>query len=944
MILKKFTFIALAIVLYGLSITQVLMAQAPDWTRILQVNANSETTVNLVTADANNVYMTCKVSGPITLDGVNYTSIGLNDMLLVKMNNSGVTEWVKQFNAQSGGSIIPNAIKTDASGNIYVATTFIGTIDVGGIPITSSTAINSIFSMFDTSGKLVWATPFFSNGTGSSKIALDTNGNSFLLSKTIKLLKFNHSGLILWEQTYKDKTLQAIAVSGSNLYLGGALQDQVTHFGTVDLTKLGGTNTGFLVKADLDGVYSNGIVVGGSITGRGSVVSDIAADNSGNLIITGVYTKDLVLGEITISNPSKSYYTYIAKCDNNLNFAWAKSSLYFYNYNLEMYSYRIFLDNSNNIYAFGMIFETITFGEIELRPKYGNQYLFKFDENGNALNGYALQNASFDKTIVSQSGKVLVGGTINAEGSTSYGNLFLTQFSNNLSQDWQKISSKNQTGDVAIRYIKHDAAGNIYLQSRVIGNCDYFGTIINTSSYLTVISKHDIAGKLLWMNVIADINPVLKGPGFILDKDNNVLTVGLFETSLKIGTTTLTSTIYGNEGYVAKYNSSGDFLWAAKMDLNIPVSTNISVAADNDGNVLIVGVIDPNTYLVKFDVSGNQLWDKTFPIESNFISFVSTDANNNIYITSEIHLSSESGSTTIGTLPFTQTNDDGATALIKFDPNGNALWAKTYGGVPGASFSDGWPCDIKTDATGNSYLWGWCKNNAIFGNTTLTNPFATNQDYSFFLTKINTSGFVVWAKAVYETKYAFNSGDLLDLDKNGNVYIGGYFKDKISIEGNEYVPEGTNDFFAVKYSSTGNFQWIKTIPANTDIIKAFSVKDNDVLSVAGYAGINSTLGSFNMNRMSGSNCLVATLGNLTTGISETKNSNISVFPNPVSTTLFLSGLTQNSTVSVFDLNGKLLINKSVYSNQVDVSNLANGFYTIRIVDKNRITTKTFVKQ
>jgi len=120
--------------------------------------------------------------------------------------------------------------------------------------------------------------------------------------------------------------------------------------------------------------------------------------------------------------------------------------------------------------------------------------------------------------------------------------------------------------------------------------------------------------------------------------------------------------------------------------------------------------------------------------------------------------------------------------------------------------------------------------------------------------------------------------------------------------------------------------------------------DNDILSVAGYAGKNSTLGSFNITRMSGSNCMVATLGNLTTGIKETQNSNISVFPNPVSTTLYLSGLTQNSTVSVFDLSGKLLINKSVFTNQIDVAKLATGIYTIRIADKNSITSKVFVKQ
>lgn len=910
------------------------MAQTPDWTRVLQLNSTSAPAVNLVTADANNVYMAVTIGGPVTFEGIKYTSIGFNDLLLVKMSNTGVTEWAKQFNAQSGGFITPNAIKVDENGNIYVAATFTGTITVGVEPVTSSALINSIFVKFDSSGKRIWATSFYNNGTGSSKIALDGSGNSFLLSKTNKLMKFNNSGNILWGQDFTDKTLQAITVLGSNLYLGGALQDQVTHFGTIDLTKLAGQNTGFVVKADLDGLYSKGIVVGGSTTGEGSAVSDMVADNSGNLMITGGYTKDLVIDAITISNPTKLNYTYIAKCDNNLSFAWAKSSSGFYQPG-EIGRYRLFLDNSNNLYEFGMVVNSITYGSATVNTGLTRQFLFKFDANGNTTGGYVLQNTYSDRAVVNQLGKVLTG-------SNSDGNFSITQFSNNMGQDWQKSSKGSTSGIATINNIKHDSAGNTYLQSRVTGYCNYFGTIINTGSAVTVISKHDSAGKLLWMNQIADVSPSIFGPTFMLDKDNNVITVGLYQTSMRIGTTSLMTSNGHMECYVAKYSCSGDFLWASNTDQKTNNLTNISVATDNASNVLVSGLNSPDNYLVKFDTNGNTLWAKSFPMKSFYNSLISTDANNNIYLTSEIHLSDYSISAMFGLITLNQSVSDGSTALIKFDPDGNALWAKTYGGVPGLGYSDGWACDIKTDASGNTYLWGWCPNNAVFGTYTLTNPIGTG--YSLYLAKINTLGDVVWANAVYETKNGFNYGDLLDLDKEGNVYVGGHFTDQIRIEGKDYMPEGTNDFYAVKYSSTGLFQWIKTIPANSAIIKALSIKENDILSIAGYAGINSTLGSFNITRTSGSNNIVATLGNLTTGTKETYNSTISVFPNPVSSTLFLSGLTQNSTVSIFDLSGKLLINKSVITNQIDVSKLANGFYTIRIVDKNGITTKSIVKQ
>jgi hypothetical protein len=109
---------------------------------------------------------------------------------------------------------------------------------------------------------------------------------------------------------------------------------------------------------------------------------------------------------------------------------------------------------------------------------------------------------------------------------------------------------------------------------------------------------------------------------------------------------------------------------------------------------------------------------------------------------------------------------------------------------------------------------------------------------------------------------AFNYGDLLDLDRNGNVYVGGHFNDKIKIEGTDYTPEGTNDFFTAKFSNGGLFRWIKTIPANGIIINSLSINDENILSVAGLAGINSTLGSFSIERKGGTNSIVATLGTL----------------------------------------------------------------------------------
>ena len=1160
--MKKITLIQLAVLQCVLMISQAGNAQEPQWTRLLQLNTNGFPSVKVVAADAENVYMACSVAGPLTFNDKDYTTIGNADLLVSKMTNDGMPVWDKQFNAQAGGVISANAIKLDGSGNVYLAGTFAGTLTIGGSTIISGTSTNAFMAKLDANGNGVWVTAFQYIGTGSSKIALDGAENIYLLSASAKLLKFDNNGLKLWEQSYMDRTLQAIAVSGRSLYLGGALQ-QTTAFGSLTLIKAGGYNNGYIVKADLDGVFSASVVAGLAITNDGSAVADIAVNSNGDLILVGGFQGNIQFGDkLTTGNVASSRYTFIAKCNSDLTFAWVKSSSPLTDSYRSIWTYRLFQDNSNNIYEFGMNSCSFTFGSASVTNSTGNQFLVKFDANGNGTNGYALQNASYDRTIVTPTGNTLSAGSNSTVGSVLYGNIYLTQFDNTLTQAWQKVSSNSAAGNAAINNIKHDGSGNTYVMARITGSCDYFGTAVNTTKPATVISKHDITGKLLWMKQFNDISPNLIGHTFALDKDFNVLITGLFKISLDIGTTSLTTTNTGNEGYVAKYGSDGGFIWARTVNLGTNVSTVITVSSDMSGNVLVAGVISPANYLVKFDGSGNRLWAKSFPMESNYFAAVSTDAANNIYLASEIHLDNSTGTVTIGTITLNQSATDGASALIKFDPDGNALWAKTYGAVTGAAYTDGWPGDVINDSEGNTYMYGWCPNNATFGTTVLTNPLNTGSVNSLYLTKINTLGDVLWAKAVYQKMSTYGYGDLLDLDKNGNIYLGGHFKDKINIEGNEFTPAGTTEFFAAKFSNSGVFQWLKTIPANP-AITAISVMDINILSVAGNPGKNTMLGTLNVTQKSGSNCIIATLvkanalsghisdyasnpvttgfvklyklnGNMAatqvdsvaiqadgsyafqnvpeldfilyaepgslvypnytgtysgnailwtaakvlnyftsvqsdytiklnmiaaetgsglikgtvsydisfggkskvaagvpvksvpvilvdknvtagsdsivavvktnsmgeyvfvnvpagnysvrveipglgmiemhgveltaakpdaekmnylvtntgiiiddtgvTGIKNRENAGISISPNPAKSTLFISGITRNSIIAVFDLNGQMLMNKQIDGNYIDISTLAKGIYTLKISDKNGVTTRKLVKQ
>lgn len=81
-----------------------------------------------------------------------------------------------------------------------------------------------------------------------------------------------------------------------------------------------------------------------------------------------------------------------------------------------------------------------------------------------------------------------------------------------------------------------------------------------------------------------------------------------------------------------------------------------------------------------------------------------------------------------------------------------------------------------------------------------------------------------------------------------------------------------------------------------------------------------------------------------TNVSTVFEQNCISYPNPVKNTVQIKGISQNSDITVFDSRGNIVIKKFITDNQVDVSNLFDGIYFIRIVDVNGVITTKFVKE
>ncbi|MEI6490020.1 MAG: T9SS type A sorting domain-containing protein [Bacteroidota bacterium] len=313
-------------------------------------------------------------------------------------------------------------------------------------------------------------------------------------------------------------------------------------------------------------------------------------------------------------------------------------------------------------------------------------------------------------------------------------------------------------------------------------------------------------------------NNIAVGNKVAADLAGNVYVTGRFNTNATLfGTTTL-----ANQGFfIAKYNSTGGFLWA-KGQTGIYSSVGLDIITDNAGNAYVTGSFgnsitlggitltsagSDDGFIAKYDSMGTIQWAKRFGGASGYESgnSLTLSANGNIFVAGSF----TSSTMTIGSSTVTNNANTGLKDIFiaKFDVNGNALWAKGCGGAKNDS-----PNGIALDATNNIFITGtFMSSTMVVGGTTLHNSVTTNNDA--FLIKADSLGNFSWAKSIEATGgYAESYG--LATDALGNIYFTGDFKGGSAVFGTNTVPNlspiDSNNIFLSKYDAGGNEVWTNT--------------------------------------------------------------------------------------------------------------------------------------
>jgi PKD repeat protein len=320
------------------------------------------------------------------------------------------------------------------------------------------------------------------------------------------------------------------------------------------------------------------------------------------------------------------------------------------------------------------------------------------------------------------------------------------------------------------------------------------------------LAKYNPIGGCEW---VKRVHPGISYPHVSCGTDNSIYVCGNFGGGAPIpfqfGDTTLT-TIGDKDIFLAKYNSSGDFIWVRQVG---GLSDDICgcVGVDHSDNAYITGYFQdtvffndtttisnsPNgtdSFVAKYDSSGNELWVKIIESASPTGHGFAFDSDNNVITTGFYYAYVKIENDSI----ISQGQSD--IYLCKLDSNGNKIWLVTAGGT-GSDDSR----SIVVDANDNIFMCGSFIQSANFGSTVL-NSFGSRDGY---LAKYNSMGNLIWVNHV--GGMSFNDNMFAIATDGYNIYSTGWFGDTALVGGTTLISTGMQDVFVSKYDNQGNSKW-----------------------------------------------------------------------------------------------------------------------------------------
>ncbi len=532
-----------------------------------------------------------------------------------------------------------------------------------------------------------------------------------------------------------------------------------------------------------------------------------------------------------------------------------------------------------------------------------------------------------------------------------------------ISQSWvySRAGGGRNNADGLIGMDK-DASGNVYILGDFEGTRS-FGTTTLTAIGLTdlYLSKYNSSGTHQWTIQINGSGPnILEGSGVATDAAGNIYITGFFSFNILFagGATTFNNPAGNNDAFVAKFNASGNFIWAKALTGNgneritaIEVlGTNLYMCGSYTAaaTIGIVSLPAPannldDAFLVKLDSAGNSVWGIRGggPAEDRALAL--SVSPNSIYWAGYFNATATFGGQSVVAI-----NNSSDMFIVKVDELASQIWLKDFGGNWGEQING-----ISQDPWGNPFCTGNFYGTVSFGTGMIITEaygMAPAGNGDAFVIKLNSvDGTCQWVRQIRcingdnnEVSFAIST------DPGGSAYITGAFNGNTVFSTNS-SQTGTNltatngkDAFVAKYGQTGTLLWVQKIGANNnDIGKAVIWDTNGDCIVAGNFGGSLTIGSLPPINAAGSGIssqYLARYDGLTTGLATLDPGiQFDLYPNPAGEYITVStGITLPiDKYEIYSINGALVLSE-IFSNgkkdeiTINISGLEPGVYFLHI--------------
>ncbi len=264
----------------------------------------------------------------------------------------------------------------------------------------------------------------------------------------------------------------------------------------------------------------------------------------------------------------------------------------------------------------------------------------------------------------------------------------------------------------------------------------------------------------------------------------------------------------------------------------------------------MVSLGEADVFVSKLNSSGNFVWAKSFGTTDFDEGFdIALDVSNNVHTTGVF-----TGTVDFDPGPGTSnlTGSGGGDIFVsKLDTNGNFVWARAMGGI---SLDEAFA--VTVDGSGNVYTTGGFTSAAAdFDPGPGTLNLSSAGSFDVFISKLNSSGGLVWAKKLGGSGNDIGRG--IVVDGGSHVYTVGDFTDTADFNPgagtSNLTSVGGKDVFISRLDGNGNYVSVRSFSGASDVIgRDIALSGTGNISTAGEfeGGVDFDPGAGTLNLLS----------------------------------------------------------------------------------------------